>query len=357
MPSEIQEFLQQEIFNNTYQQYILAGITFILVIIASWVLKNLLLTRLRRFTKQTESKLDDLVVQVISTIGPLFYSVLAINLAARNLNLPDRFWVVLNGLTILILAFYVVGRIQAVLSYFIRNFLAKRKTEEGEQFDASLANFLSLITNTTLWLLAAIVILQNFNVNITGLIGGLGITGIAVAFALQNVLSDIFASFSIYFDRPFKLGDFIIVGEDMGVVQKIGIKSTRIRALSGELLVISNRELSQVRIQNFGIMERRRRQFRIGVEYQTSNEKLRKASSIIKEVIQSLEICEFERAVFEGFGDFSLNFLCSYYVNSPDFNAFMEINQKINLEIKEKFEQEGIQFAFPTQTVLLPKQS
>ena len=354
MTEDLQDFLQQMYFGNTYLAYLMALFTFLAVIIAGWIFKKIILNILESYSKKTETHFDDLLIKMVGTFGPIFYIVIGFNLAARNLNISQQAWFFLNGLTVLILSFYIVGRIQQGIGYLIRKIVDK-KNEEGEKFDASLANLLSFFINVALWTFTIIFILQNFNINVSGLIGGLGITGIAVAFALQNVLSDIFASFSIYLDRPFKVGDFIIIGEEMGTVEKIGMKSTRIKSLSGELLVVSNKELSDIRIRNFGEIERRRRQFNIKVEYKTSNEKIKKATDLIKGIIENLEICEFERAVFESFGDFSLNLLISYYVKTPEQSTFMQINQKINLEIKEAFEKEGIQFAFPpAQTVLLP---
>jgi small-conductance mechanosensitive channel len=353
MTEDLQDFLQQTYFGNTYLAYLIALFTFIAVIIGGWIFKKIILNILKSYSKKTETHFDDLLLNIVGTFGPVFYIVIGFNLAAKNLNITETGWFFINGLTVLILSFYIVSRLQQGTSYLIRKIVDK-KSEEGEKFDASLANLLSFFINVALWTFTIIFILQNFNINVSGLIGGLGITGIAVAFALQNVLSDIFASFSIYLDRPFKLGDFIIIGEGMGTVEKIGMKSTRIKSLSGELLVVSNKELSDIRIRNFRSIEKRRRQFNIGVEYSTSNEKMKKATDLIKEIIESLEICDFERAVFESFGDFSLNLLISYYVKTPDHDTFMQINQKINLEIKEAFEKEGIKFAFPTQRILLP---
>jgi small-conductance mechanosensitive channel len=357
MPTELQEFLAQTYLNNTYQQYLLSFAIFILCIISIWVLKNIFLKKIRSAIKDKAKnrKLENFIIQTIDTISPVFYITVAINIAVRNLNLTNTLWGIINGLTVLVVCFYTVTKIQAIVSFLIKNFFAKRKTEEGEETDQLMANFLSLISKIILWLIALIFILQNFNINITGLVGGLGITGIAVAFALQNVLSDIFASFSIYLDRPFKIGDLITVGLDTGVVKKIGIKSTRIRTLSGEMLIISNKELSQIRIQNFGAIERRRRKFILCLEYSTPSSKIKKAIKEIENIIQKIEICEFERCVFQDFSASSLDLVCSYYVNSSEFDLFAKTNQKINFEIKEMFEKEGINFAFPSQTVYVSK--
>jgi len=198
-------------------------------------------------------------------------------------------------------------------------------------------------------------VLQNLGYEISALVAGLGISCIAVAFALQNILSDIFASFSIYFDKPFKTGDFIVVGNDMGVVNKIGIKSTRIRALQGHEIVISNKELTGSRVHNYKKMERRRVLFSIGVEYGTPVAKLKKIPKIIKDSIEAQESTTFDRVHFKEFGDFSLLFEIVYYVESGDYTNYRDIQQEINFSIAEKFKKSKIEMAFPTTTVHVRK--
>jgi len=197
--------------------------------------------------------------------------------------------------------------------------------------------------------------LSNFGYNISTLIAGLGIGGVAIALALQNILTDIFASFSIYFDKPFQTGDFIIVGNDLGVVKKIGIKTTRLQTLQGEELVISNKELTETRIHNYKKMQKRRIVFNFGLTYDTSSAKLKKVLQILKGIIDKIEIAELDRVHFNKFGDFSLNFEVVYYLASSDYNEYMDTQQAINLAIKEKFEKDGIKFAYPTQTVFVNK--
>jgi len=184
----------------------------------------------------------------------------------------------------------------------------------------------------------------------------LGIGGLAIAFALQNILEDMFSSFSIYFDRPFQIDDFIVIGDDMGIVKKIGIKSTRIQTLQGEELIISNKELTGKRIRNFKKMEKRRIVFKFGVVYETSTEKLKKIPGIIKDIMDRAELAEIDRVHFKEFGDFSLNFEVIYYIKSREYIDYMNTQQEMNFAIKERFEQEGIEMAYPTQTLYVNKQ-
>ena len=188
------------------------------------------------------------------------------------------------------------------------------------------------------------------------MVASFGVLGIVLAFGLQEILSDIFASISIFFDKPFEIGDFIIVGDNIGVVKKVGIKSTRIQSLWGQEVVIPNKELTSARINNYKKMEKRRIQFSFGVVYDTSAEKLEKVLEITKEIVDKIELADLNRVHFKEYGDFSLNFEVIYYVNTPDYNKYMDIQQEINLSIKKRFEKEGIIFAYPTQTVIINKE-
>ena len=193
--------------------------------------------------------------------------------------------------------------------------------------------------------------LSNLGIEITPLVASLGVGGIAIAIALQSVLGDLFAAFAIYFDKPFKEGDFIIVGNDMGTVEKIGIKTTRIQTLQGQELVVSNSELTNSRVNNYKKMKERRVVTNIGVEYSTPTKKLKKINGIVKKAVETTKESRFDRVHFKAFGDFSLNFELVYYVTSPDYVKYMDVQQEINFKIREAFEKEKIVFAFPTQTI------
>jgi small-conductance mechanosensitive channel len=214
---------------------------------------------------------------------------------------------------------------------------------------------LKRVIQAAVYIFAFLVALTVFNIDLSGIVVGLGVGGIAIALALQNVLTDVFSAFSIYFDRPFKIGDFIVVGDYMGTVKKIGIKSTRLQLLQGEELIISNKELTGTKVRNFRKLEKRRVTFTIGVDCSTPSEKLEKIPAIVEGIISTLESTEFERAHFSEFGDFSHKFLTVYYMKTNDYMKYMDTQQKINLAILDAFEKEGIKLAFPTQTIILQK--
>jgi small-conductance mechanosensitive channel len=198
-------------------------------------------------------------------------------------------------------------------------------------------------------------VLDNLGVDITALIAGLGVGGIAVALAVQTVLGDLFASLSIALDKPFVVGDFLIVDDLLGSVEFVGLKTTRLRSLSGEQLVFSNSDLLNSRIRNYGRMYERRTAFDIGVTYQTPREKLKKIPDIIRTAIEKQDDTRFDRSHFKAYGDFSLNYETVYYISGPDYNKYMDIQQAINFEIHAAFEREQIEFAYPTQTIFVEK--
>jgi small-conductance mechanosensitive channel len=187
-------------------------------------------------------------------------------------------------------------------------------------------------------------------------VAGLGVGGIAVALAAQNILGDLFASLSIVLDRPFVLGDFLIVDDLMGSVEEIGLKTTRVRSLSGEQLVFSNTDLLNSRIRNYGRMFERRVVFQLGVTYQTPREQLQAIPGMVRDAVEAHgDRVRFDRAHFAKYGDFALSFEIVYYVLGPDYNEYMDIQQAINLDIHQRFEDAGIAFAYPTQTLFLER--
>ena len=208
-----------------------------------------------------------------------------------------------------------------------------------------------------LWSIGALLILSNAGVDITSLVAGLGIGGLAVSLALQNILSDLFASFSLAVDKPFEIGDFIVVGEHKGTVKHIGMKTTRITALEGEEVVISNAELTSARVQNYKKMQKRRIVMSIGVTYDTTPEKIERANAIVKDAISLQENAEFDRSHFKEFGNSALVFEIIFFMLTSDYTVYMDTQQAINMEIHQKFQEEGIEMAFPTQTVYVKSES
>lgn len=210
---------------------------------------------------------------------------------------------------------------------------------------------IQLLANVAVWSVVLLLGLENLGVDVSAVIAGLGVGGIAIALATQTLLGDVIASVSLLFDEPFKPGDFVVVGQDMGTVQKVGVRTTRIKALSGELLVLSNTDLLKSRIQNFKVLEERRIVFHFGVTYDTPAATLRAIPEWVKAIVEGVEKTRFDRSHFAAFGESDLRFETVFFVLDPDYAVYMDVQQAINLGICEKLEAEGVSFAFPTRTL------
>jgi len=349
--------LNSTFFGNTLQAYLVAAFILIGVVVVLKIFKHVIIRRIKVFAEKTQVTFDDAIVKALDVLGWPLFLVVALYLALQVIVLPQIVERAVAILLLIIATFYVVRGIQELLNWSMHAFSKRMgQREEAGNFDASMLRLLSNVVKGMLWGVAILLILQNLGYNITTLIAGLGIGGIAIAFALQNILTDVFSAFSIHFDKPFQVGDFIIIGDDKGTVEKIGIKSTRIRTLQGEELVLSNKELTETRVRNFKRMEKRRIQFAFGVVYQTSTENMKKVPEIVRDIIGGIELAELDRVHFVSFGDFSLNFEVVYYVNSREYTTYMDVQQEINLALKERFEKENIDMAYPTQTVFLSKE-
>ena len=347
---------QPFIYNNTWQVVLTAVIAFFISFFVLKLFKFYVIKKLEKLSKKTRTDLDDLIVSLLDKVGWSFYVIVSLYIALNFLTLPVIVVKIVYYLLLVVLVYYAIKILQGFIDYFTHQIIIKRQVEEKKKnIDTSLIDLLNKAAKATLWVVAILLTLHNFGYNISALIAGLGIGGIAIAFALQNVLSDIFASFSIYFDKPFQTGDFIVVGDDMGVVERIGIKSTRLRTLQGEELVISNKELTESRVHNYKKMRKRRVVFKFGVTYETPLAKLKKIPGIVKDIINKIPLAEVDRVHFHEFGDFSLVFEVVYYIKSSDYNTYMDIQQDINLKIMERFKKLGIEMAYPTQTIYLHK--
>ncbi|HEX9805201.1 MAG TPA: mechanosensitive ion channel family protein [Candidatus Dojkabacteria bacterium] len=350
----IREFLEKEFWGNKAEEYLYALTAFIVALILIKFIQILLVTILKRFIKKTVFDFDDLIYKLIHNISWPLIIIFSLNISFRFLDISDRvlnyFWIA----TLVILAIFIVRIIQEFIGFFARH-IRKKIEAEDKAADSAVINTFKNIANFIVWIIAVLVILDNLGYDISALIAGVGVGGIAIAFALQNVLEDIFASISIYFDKPFKVGDFIKVGEDLGTVKKIGIKSSRIKTLEGEELVIPNTNLAQMRVRNYKKLSTRRIQFQIGVTYETPSVQLKKIPSIIEKITKSIDVIELDRVHFKSFGDFSLIFEIVYFVNESSYNIYMDVQQKMNLEIMEAFQKEKIDFAYPTQNIILSK--
>lgn len=319
--------------------------------LAFWVLKRVFFRRLRRWSQKTDQQFDDLAIQILDGWNVWLFSFVSGILASRLLALPPfvQDWLDLLGMIVLLL--YLAFSLQQIIRFSFSMAINRRRKEQPD-FDPTLLVFARTTTVIGLWIIAGLLALQNAGFEIAALLGGLGIGGIAVAFAVQNVLGDFFSSFSIYFDKPFQVGDFIVVGTQSGTVKKIGLRSTRIKTLQGEELIIANQDLTSARIQNFKKLDRRRVVFEFGVLYETPLKKVQQIPQLVETIINQAEHAEFGRAHFKSLGDFALVFEVVYHVTTEDYKIYMDTQQSINLELMSVFAKNKIEFAYPTQTIL-----
>jgi len=346
-------FWERVFWGNQTSEWLLALGVFLVALIALKIFRQVVIARMKKLFAKTETRLDDIIIQAIEAIHWPFYVFVSIFVALQILSVPSLVMQAAYYVFLISMVYYAIRALEKFVDYGTQIVVEKRQEEDGN--NVGIIKFLSSIIKILLWVGALLLILSNMGVDVTSMIAGLGIGGVAVALALQNILGDLFSSLAIYFDKPFKVGDFIMVGQHMGTVKRVGIKSSRIESLTGEELVISNTELTNARIQNYGVMEERRILFTFGVVYNTSPEKLRQIPQMVKEVIEARELTRFDRSNFKEFGDSALIFENVYYVQTSDYNKYMDIQEAINLGIAEKFAQERIEFAFPTQTINLVK--
>jgi small-conductance mechanosensitive channel len=310
---------------------------------------GVLIRRLGAFAQSTETYLDDLAAKVLCATHPVFLLLIGAYAGAQWLALPEKGAALLARLAIGALLLQAARWGDVGVRDWLHHYRIRRSAQDAASTTSTAA--LGFVARTVLWLVIVLMILDNFGVNITTLVASLGIGGIAVALALQNILGDLFSSLSIVLDKPFVVGDFIIVDEIVGTVEYVGLKTTRIRSLGGEQVVLSNSDLLKSRIRNYKHMETRRIVFGTAVAREITKAQLLAIPGVLREIVEAQPLARFDRAHFKAYGAASLDFETVYIVQTPDYAAYMDIQQAINVALFERFEQEGIAFAYPAQTV------
>ncbi|WP_051244472.1 mechanosensitive ion channel family protein [Azohydromonas australica] len=332
--------------------------TALAVTLASWVgmrlALKLLLSRASVVAQATTNRVDDLLVDLLRGTSRVLLFVTALLIGLSMLELPARWNGRVNQLWFLTLAlqFGLWGNRAIVIG--LRRYVENHAAGGMAQQVSTSATLMSWALRTVLWAVLLLAMLANLGVNITALVASLGVGGVAVALAVQNILGDLFASLSIAVDKPFEVGDFITMNSVAGTVEQVGLKTTRIRALGGEQVVISNTELLKQTINNYKRMQQRRIVFKFGITYDTTPEQAEAVPGIVRRVIEGLEQTRFDRAHFQAFGDSSLDFEVVYFVLAPEYNLYMDLQQRINLALMREFRQLGVGFAFPTRTLQMP---
>ncbi|OGS34343.1 MAG: hypothetical protein A2474_00720 [Elusimicrobia bacterium RIFOXYC2_FULL_34_12] len=347
------ELLKKQFFGNTLQDYLITLFLFIGLTLLLFIFKKILLKYVKRISLKTKNDFDDFFVGIFEHINFIFFVFIAFYISLKSININKTLDKVIALIFILTLTIKIVQILQLFLAYCIKKIYLKDETDTATK---DTLNTIIKILSGVLWTGGIVFILDNIGINISAIVAGIGITGVAVALAAQAILGDLFSSFAIFIDKPFKVGDFVIIDDFLGTIEHIGIKTTHIRSLHGELLIFSNSDLTKSRIKNYKRMESRRIAFKIGVTYQTPSEKLKQIPQFITDIIKNIEKTKLDRVHFFSYGDFSLIYEIVYYIFSSDYNLYMDIQQKINLSIKEIFDKESIEFAYPTQTLFVVKQ-
>jgi small-conductance mechanosensitive channel len=347
------QFLEYSFYENPVRQWLIALAIALAVVLVLRIVVAIIVGRVAAFSKRTESQWDDILADTLRKTKMIILILAGVYAGSHVLDLSDTAGSWLSKGIILVLWLQVGIWASTALGSWLKAYRERKLAEDPSA--ATMVTAASFVGRIVLWAVVLLLVLDNLGVEVTALIAGLGVGGIAVALALQNILGDLFASLSIIVDKPFVIGDFIVVGDFLGSVETIGLKTTRVRSLSGEQLIFSNNDLLSSRVRNYGRMLERRVVFSIGVTYQTPREKLEKIPRLIRESVELQPEIRFDRAHFKEYGDFSINFETVYYVLSRDYNQYMNTQQAINLAIHERFEGEGIEFAYPTQTLHLVK--
>ncbi len=346
---------EQLLENNGPDALLLAGAVTAAILVAVWIARWIAVRVISRIARSTTLQLDDALVAAVRATKLWLLAPLALYAGASALEIPPRLDRLLEHLAMVgLIAQFAVWTNRWVLQWLALRAAAARETDPAA---TTTVNLLGFVARVLVWALALLIALDQLGFNVTALVAGLGIGGIAVALAVQNILGDLFASMAIVLDKPFQVGDFIIVDDKPGTVEKVGLKTTRVKSLWGEQLVFANAKLLNSDIKNYKRLQERRIAFGVGVTYETPLEKLRAIPGWLKAAVDAQPDVRFDRAHFKAYGDFSLDFEIVYYVLGPEFNLYMDRQQAINLAIFEKFAAEGVQFAYPTRTLYLRQEA
>jgi small-conductance mechanosensitive channel len=340
-------FLSQEFLNNQLNDYLIAAVILFCCLILLKIIRRSAFKNLRKWAARTEHIYDEAIIGILERdLVPIAY-IASIYLAIINLTLHPILERAVKVMVIIISTILAIRLFTAMVEYLIKIYwLTYQRTNVNlEQSINALIPAIRVIV----WLMGIVFLLDNLGFDISAVVASLGIGGVAIALASQGILQDLFSYFSILLDRPFELEDFIIVGDYLGTVEYVGIKTTRLRSISGEQIIIANSDLISSRIRNLKRMRQRRVVFKFGVVYQTNPEQLAQIPSLIIGVIERTDYAICDRAHFSGYGEYSLDFEVVYFIDTSDYLTYMNAQQEINLAIKTIFNEQGIEFACPTQ--------
>jgi small-conductance mechanosensitive channel len=344
------EAAQRLLLGNSLMDWVAAGIVAVAVWSALWILRRYTASRYRKYSAAEHPTPIRLIVYLVGNTTQLFFFAVALYAAQGNVTLPDR---IERGLDHFVLILILV-QVGLWAGRTLRFYLELKERERGaDRVFAGSLDIINFIARLVLWSILILVALSNLGVNITALLAGLGVGGVAVALALQNVLGDLFASLSIALDKPFVVGDSLAVDTFAGKVEHIGIKSTRLRSETGEQIILSNADILKSRVRNFGRAQELRALATIRVSYETPSDKLREIPKLLESVVREQPNSRFERCHLKVLGESALHFELSYFVQQPAVNSLLDLQHTVNLAIIDEFRRFSVEFDYPTQRVVL----
>lgn len=351
LPPPIAAVLDRQFLHNSLQAWLTAGITTAVVLVLGVLLRQLLVSRVGAIAARTSNQVDDMFVELIRDTRTWIIVALALFAGLTQLAMPDRIAKYLEAAAKLALLWQAALWGASAITFWLKHYLTHRTTSQ-DRASIAMINAMGVGAKVLLWVLIVLTALKSvFGVEITAWITGLGVTGIAIALAVQNILGDLLAALAIVFDKPFDLGDTIGIDNITGTVEHIGLKTTRVRSVSGEQIIVGNADLLKSRLRNYRRMYQRRAVFNLDVTFDTQPEILERLPGIIEQIITSQSPVKFDRCHVASFGESAIRLEAVYFVLDPDYKRYMDIQQAINLEILRRFAAERVSFAFPSRTV------
>jgi small-conductance mechanosensitive channel len=348
MPADL---LRRLIYHNPIERWLTAIAIAGGVLLVLLVVRRVVVARLGKIAAYTPNRVDDLIVEVVARTRAYVLAVLSLIIASRWLTLPthaDNLLSTLGKLALLVqAALWAIGAVD----FWAKEYRA-HPSQSGDRAGVATIQALSIGAKAVVWVLIGFSALKTFGIDVTALITGLGISGIAIALAVQNILGDLLAALSIVFDKPFDVGDTIIVGDVTGTVEHIGLKTTRIRSIGGEQVILGNADLLKSRLRNMKRMYQRRAVLHLDVVFDTPPDTLERVPGMLREIVTALNPVKFDRSHVATFTDSAIRIETVYFVLDPDYGKYMDIQQAINIAVLRRFAAEKIEFAFPTRRMI-----
>ncbi len=324
---------------------IILGVTVVSYLLINAIVK-LVTNRLRHLAKGSKTGFVTIAAEMLSHTSQVLIIALSLLIALKVVALPGRWEAAMSHGWFIALAFQIALWMDTAVRLWMDSL-----TRDGKARNPVTTTIIGVMVRIVVWTMMLLSILANLGVNITAMVASLGVGGIAIALAVQTLLSDVFASLSIGIDKPFEIGDFVVFGSVAGNIEHIGLKTTRIRSLSGEQVVCANADLLKQTLHNYKRMDTRRIVFKFGITYNTPTEKVREVGALVKRIIDGVENANFDRAHFIAFDDSQLTFEVVYIMQVPDYAKYMDAQQEINLQLLDGMRSMDVQFAFPTRSI------